>query len=355
VVSFRRMSRAQLRAIFISIMSPFFIAASLSAQTPAQTPQKPEAPKSEIQTRAEALMDHARKLSDIRAKNAPGFRLKATFTFVGKDLESKRGSYTEDWVSDSQWRRETVVGDFHRVEVGTLNRTWKLDSSKDFPDTAAKVSGLMEIFPSTLARFEFESITDSTDTNPPEICATTKPGAQHERYRFCFDPKSGALIAKISPDIRPKGSSDYSCFYGIFRKLGDFWFPHEMACLQDKHRELEAKVDELAAEPPPDDALFKPPPGAIERGHCSGKLAPPTQTRNPAPNFSMGFQQGSHVSLSLIVDTQGKPQNLEVRQSGGKDFDDDALKTVQKWRFKPATCDGDPMPLEIRVEIDLHR
>ncbi len=337
-------------AAVLSIALPASLAVSLFAQAP----QKPEAPKSEIQTRAESLMDRARHLSDIRAKNAPAFRLKATFTFVGKDLENKRGSYTEDWLSDSRWRRETVVGDFQRVEVGTLNRTWKLDSSKDFPETAAKLSGLMDIFPSTLARFEFESIADSTDTNPPEICATTKPGSQHERYRFCFDSKSGALIAKISPDIRPKGSSDYSCFYGIFRRLGDFWFPREMACLQDKHRELEANVDELAAEPSPDDALFKPPAGATEMGRCLGTSTHPFPTLNPEPNFPTGGQPGSHVSLSLVVDTQGKPQDLEVHQSGGKDFDTEALKTVQKWRFKPATCDGDPMPMEIRVEVDFH-
>lgn len=334
----------------LSIAFLVLIAASLSAQTP----QKSEAPKSEIQTRAEALMDRARNLSDIRAKNSPAFRLKATFTFVGKDLEHKRGTYTEVWVSDFQWRRETIVDDFHHIEIATSNRIWTLDNSKDFPETAAKLPPLMDIFPSTLAKFYFESVTDSPDANPPQVCATTKFDSQHERYRFCFDPKSGALIAKFSPDIRPKGSSDYSCFYGTFRKLGDFWFPNEMACLKDKHRELEAKVDELASEPSADDSLFKPPPGATEKGHCPGKLVPPTQTHSSAPVFLMGAQ-GSFVSLALIVDIQGKPQDMQVRQSAGKDFDSEALKAVEKWRFKPATCDGDPMPMEIRVQFNFNR
>jgi TonB family protein len=338
------------QAAVLSIALPLLLAASLSAQAP----QKPEPPKSEIQTRAEALLDRARHLSDIRANNAPAFRLKATFTFVGKDLESKQGSYTELWVSDSQWRRETVIADFHRVEVGTSNRIWKLDSSKDFAETAARIPVLMDIFPSASAKFEFESITD-TDKAPPEICATTKPGFQQERYRFCFAPKSGALLAKLSPDIRPKGTSDYSCFYGIFRKFGDSWFPREMACLQDKHRELEAKVDELAVEPSPDSALFKPPAGATEIGRCLGKSMPPVPTVKDGPNFPAGAQHGSQVSLSLIIDAQGKPQDVEVRQTGGKDFDDEALKTVRKWRFKPATCDGDPMPTEIRIEVNFNR
>ncbi len=335
------------RALAVSIT---FSAARLLAQQP----QAPTLQKSEIQAGAEALMDKARHLSDIRAQNAPAFRLKATFSFVEKDLEKVQGTFTETWISDSQWRRETVVKDFHRIEVGTPNRAWTLDNSKDFPETATKLPALMNIFPSQPAKFEFESVTD-TDTKPPEICATTKPGSQHERYRFCFDPESGALLAKLSPDIRPKGTSDYTCFYGVFHRLGVSWFPTEMACFKDKHRELEAKVDELIAEPSPDSALFKPPAGAMEIGRCMGTLSPPVASVNPAPNYPSGGQQSSYVTLLLIVDTQGRAQDLEVLRSGGKDFDNEALKMVQKWRFKPATCDGDSMPTKIAVQVDFHR
>jgi hypothetical protein len=247
------------RAILLSIALPSVFAVSLSAQDP----PKPVIQKSEVQIAAEALLDRARHLSDIRAKNAPAFRLKATFSFVGKDLEKKQGTYTEVWVSDSEWRRETAVNDFHRIEVGTSSRIWTFDNSKDFPEVAANVPAMMNLFPSASAAFEFESVVDNTDQKPVEQCATTKPGPWQEQYRFCFDQKSGALLATLSSVIRPKNMTDYSCFYGIFRKFGDSWFPHQMACLEDKHRQLEAKVEDLSAEPSPDAALFKPPPGAI--------------------------------------------------------------------------------------------
>jgi TonB family protein len=339
------------RAILLSIALPSVLAVSLSAQDP----PKPAVQKSEVQIVAEALMERARHLSDIRAKNAPAFRLKATFSFVGKDLEKKQGTYTEVWVSDSQWRRETIVNNVHRIEVGTSNRTWTLDNSRDFPDVAAKVPAMMNLFPSASAAFEFESIVDNTDQKPVEQCATTKPGSQQEQYRFCFDQKSGLLLAMLSPDIRPKNMTDYSCFYGIFRKFGDSWFPREMACLEDKHRQLEAKIDDLSPEPSPASALFTPPPGATEKGRCLGTTTHAFPTLKPKPNFPTGGQPGSSVSLSLIIDTQGEPQEIKVSRSGGKEFDNEALKTVQKWRFKPATCDGDPMPTEIRVEFDFHR
>ena len=247
------------RTLLLSIVLSAVPVGFLTAQDPSNL-----AHKSEIQLRAEALMQKARKLSDIRAKNAPAFRLKATFSFVGKNLESEQGTYTEIWVSDSRWRREIVLGDVHRLEIGTPSRIWRLDNSKDFPATATRLPDLINVFPTATASFEFESIADNTDQKPAEQCATTKPGAQQETYRFCFDQKSGALLAKLSPDIRPKNMTDYTCFYGIFRKFGESWFPREMACFEDKHRILEAKIEDLSAEPSPDAALFKPPPGATE-------------------------------------------------------------------------------------------
>lgn len=322
----------------------------------AQETPKPAVEKSEIQIRAEALIANARHLSDIRAKNAPAFRLRAGFTFVGKDLENEQGTYTEVWVSDSQWRRETVVKDLRRIEVGTPNRIWTLDGTNDFPEAAKRVPNLMNQFHSVSATLEFESIADNTDPKLAEQCATTNRGSRQEQYKFCFDQKSGALLATLSPDIRPKNMTDYSCFYGIFRKFGDFWFPREMACFEDKHRQLEAKVEELSTEFSPEISLFKPPPGSIERGRCSGVPARPVQTLSREPGFPTGYQgKDSTVVLSLIVDAQGKPQDLKVIQSGGKGLDNEALAAVQRWRFKAATCDGEPMPAEIRVEVNFRR
>ena len=108
-------------------------------------------------------MQRARQLSDIRSPKAPAFRLKATFSFIGKNLETARGTYTEIWISGSQWRRETIVNDIHRVEFGTANRIWRLDNSTDFPEVATRLPDLMNVFPQASPTFEFESITDTTD------------------------------------------------------------------------------------------------------------------------------------------------------------------------------------------------
>src|SRR5437660_584555 len=79
------------------------------------------------QARGKAMLERARLASDIRAVNAPGFRLKATFSFVSEKLETVAGTYNEWWVSKTQWRRETVVGDSRRIEIGGPEKRWLLD------------------------------------------------------------------------------------------------------------------------------------------------------------------------------------------------------------------------------------
>ena len=46
---------------------------------------------------------------------------------------------------------------------------------------------------------------------------------------------------------------------------------------------------------------------------------------------------------------------LKVARSAGKEFDDEAVKAVNRWRFRPATCDGTPITAHVDVEVSSHR
>lgn len=333
----------------IGLMAAILTSISLAAQS---TP-KTEPPKSEVQLQAESLMDRAHKLSDIRSKGAPAFRLKATFSFIGKDLDTVEGTYSEVWVSPSQWWRETLVNDFRRVEVGGLNRRWLLDTAPDFPEIARRLSDLVSVFPSTTIKFDFGSIDEHSNGKTIAICAITKPNRMGNKYAFCFDDQSGALLEKAAPEVRPKNTTTFSCVYGVFRKFGDFQFPREVSCFEDKHRKIDAKVVALSLEPAPDAELFKPPPGAIEHVICVGKSTPPIPKFSPGPKFPSGEQgRGGIVTVLVDVDKDGTLQHFRVSQSAGKDFDDQALAAVGRWKFKPSTCDGEPVPAEIAVQVN---
>jgi TonB family protein len=307
----------------------------------------------DTQTRAQALLNKARQLSDIRAPDAPPFRLKATFSFTGPALEIVHGTYTEVWASNSQWRRETVVNHSSRVEIGGKNRIWQLDNSNDFPEPAARISSLLDLLPSSSAAAEFESISDDPDGDPPAQCALTKPDSSHHKSVFCFDKKTGLLVGQAFPETRPRNVVQDSCDYVKFRKLGNDWFPVEMACFADRHHTLDVSVLELVIEPSPNPDLFTVPANAIELGNCSTKSGPPRATSSPYPQRPVGSRdEEAIVTLSLIVDAKGKPQNVKVVNSGGPRFDDAALTAVRSWRFKPSTCNGEPMPMQINMKID---
>jgi TonB family protein len=319
----------------------------------AQNASAPDDHPEDIQTRADALLHKARQLSDIRSPNAPAFRLKATFSFTGKDLEKAVGTYTEVWVSNSQWRRETVVNNWHRVEVGGPTRFWLLDNTDDLPEQGPQLPSVLSIFPSASASFTFESLSDREEMNPPAECAITKPDTRHLKLAFCFEKKTGVLVERILPEVRPTILADNECYYGSFQKIGDHWFPHEIACFEDRHRKLDARVVDLSPEPSPEPALFTPPPGAIELGNCSVKAEPPRAVNTPNPRRPFGSPgRNPRVKVSLVVDTKGKPQNVRIVDSGGAIFDKAAVSTLGSWRFKPATCTGEPIPMMITVRLD---
>jgi TonB family protein len=56
--------------------------------------------------------------------------------------------------------------------------------------------------------------------------------------------------------------------------------------------------------------------------------------------------------LSVIVDAHGNPQNVHVIRSLGMGLDEEALRAVRRYRFKPGTKDGKPVPVLISVAVD---
>ncbi len=303
------------------------------------------------QKEAETLLARARQLSDIRASNAPAFRLKATISFVGEDLDTFEGTFTELWFSDSRWRREIIAGEFRRIEVGGVSRIWMLDSDKGLPQQATRVPSVVNVFPARSAKFEFESVAGISPQDTTTKCAVTKPeGPKKAKHAFCFDTKSGVLVENVTPQFVRERLADYSCQYDTFKKFGEYWFPRDMNCVLNGHRQLEVKIVELSSEMPNDTALFTPPDGALEIGKCSSGVVPPKAVATPDPTFPQGNRDSS-TFVSLIVDVHGKPQAVKVTKSGGKLFDEEAVRTVQRWRFKPASCNGDLMPMQIAVEV----
>ena len=333
------------RSILISIAYTWFALSLL-----AQEPQRPKPQQPTAQERAEALLDRARHVSDIRAKDAPAFRLKATFSFTGDNLDPVEGTYTETWVSDTQWRRETVIGNLRQIDVAGPGKHW-LVYPDGFPDQAVVLPSLMAYLPSTSFKPEFAFIRERETNDVIADCAFSRPVIQNMQFIFCFEKKSGVLVGRVDPEKRPRNIVNSACQYGTFRKFGDYAFPREVVCYEDRHKKISANVVELALEPPLDPALFDPPAGAIEVGQCSGKREPPSLSMNELILPGLDPERIAWLRIWFVVDTKGKAQEIRVLHSASKVSNARALATLRNWRFKPGTCDGKPMPMPMTLEI----
>src|SRR5208283_2437000 len=58
------------------------------------------------------------------------------------------------------------------------------------------------------------------------------------------------------------------------------------------------------------------------------------------------------VNVSVVVDRQGRPQDIRVVKPLGFGLDEKAIEAVQKWKFKPAMTNGLPVDRQVQVQIN---
>lgn len=306
----------------------------------------PAAFANEKDAEATALIEHARQLSDIRAEGSPAFKVRLIFKIIKKNGSALEGEYGEVWVSKGQWQKDTVAGPFHSVEVANGQKRWILDSKTPMPEHLMDIPGFLEL--ATLR---------SDVLRPQKIASHDRNGLKLRcleagQSSLCFDTASGALVHAVWATPTGTGVQEKSCSYSDYQKFGDHLVARSYACTEGDQTKIEGKIVELAADPAPDQSLFTPPDGAEESVNCLGRLLPPQVLRYSHATFEGGMPSGStEVVISMLVPTNGDPQDFRVLSAPDKELDNRALKMVKQYKFKPATCDGEPIEFRIMAEI----
>jgi TonB family protein len=73
------------------------------------------------------------------------------------------------------------------------------------------------------------------------------------------------------------------------------------------------------------------------------------------PEFSAEAKKAKFngiVLVNLIVDAKGMPQNVHVLRGVGMGLDEQAMAAVKKYKFRPATEGGKPVPVAMNVEVN---
>jgi len=60
------------------------------------------------------------------------------------------------------------------------------------------------------------------------------------------------------------------------------------------------------------------------------------------------------VVLGMIVEPEGVPGDIWVKQKLGLGLDQKAIEAVQRWRFRPAIKNGQPVAVPINIEVSFH-
>jgi len=95
------------------------------------------------------------------------------------------------------------------------------------------------------------------------------------------------------------------------------------------------------------------PPGIYPAGKRG--VTVPQAIYSPEPSFSEEARKAKAqgiVQLILVVGSDGRPYDIRVRQSLGMGLDEKALEAVSRWRFRPATLNGQAVATQIAVEVN---
>ena len=86
----------------------------------------------------------------------------------------------------------------------------------------------------------------------------------------------------------------------------------------------------------------------------NGKVTAPVPTHVPEPPYTGQARVAKiegNVLLAMIVNAAGKVTRVSIVRPVGMGLDDSAAQTVKKWRFKPATRNGKPVAVKVKVEV----
>ncbi|HEX5234670.1 MAG TPA: energy transducer TonB [Silvibacterium sp.] len=89
--------------------------------------------------------------------------------------------------------------------------------------------------------------------------------------------------------------------------------------------------------------------------HPGGGVSAPVLIYSVDPEFSDEARRAKYQGVcvvSLVVDAQGNPQNIQVARALGMGLDEKAEEAVKQYKFKPAYYKGHPVASIINVEVN---
>lgn len=88
--------------------------------------------------------------------------------------------------------------------------------------------------------------------------------------------------------------------------------------------------------------------------HVGNNVLSPQPLYQPDPDYSVKAREAKYqgtLVLLVVVDTTGRVSRIKFARTLGLGLDEKAVEKVETWKFKPATRDGQPVAVEVNVEV----
>ena len=84
-------------------------------------------------------------------------------------------------------------------------------------------------------------------------------------------------------------------------------------------------------------------------------MTAPRVVYDPDPEYSQEARQAKYqgtVVLWVVIGADGRPKQIRVQRTLGMGLDEKAIDAVRKWRFQPAEKNGQPVAVQVNIEVN---
>ncbi len=172
-------------------------------------------------------------------------------------------------------------------------------------------------------------------------CVETKHDSGKDQ--ICIDVTRNIVLV-----VNEKEFSDYTTVNGVM-------FPQTIRIAYPPGVIIEIRKIQISVYPV-DATLFSVPAHTMEFETCDHET-PPRIVDSPIPERSnlARHEINATVRLYVFIDKEGKVAAMRFQTRGPETLENKIKNAVMNWRFKPATCDGQPVNVATTLELDGYR
>lgn len=287
------------------------------------------------------LLDAAHKLSDISSLRP--YVLRAGVIANPGDKDKERTGQLTIYRDRDRSRLELSLGKDKETRVVLGDRQYVPPATAFFPATG-------------LATFDHAWLPPLRASGPPDQVFKTRVGSQGA---WCFDVQEGARIPRrlcfdaTRPTLLISELGIQKTEFFDYAAVGAFWVPGR-AVMSIEHLTAVELHDVQVLPGPLDASLFSVPPDSIEIETCANEQpVKALDQRDPQfPESERKRKRQGAVSLSVIVDKEGKLAAARVLDATSEAFAHESLEAIHQFKFQPALCSGRPVNQETTISFD---